>query len=60
MTSEQRETAMAEEIWLRYFNRYLLNHKTISLKEYLRMEEKIAIRCGRRRKHARLGYTYSN
>ena len=44
LTNEEREKRMAEDIWLNYFNRYLLEHGTISEKEYKKMTELIAIR----------------
>lgn len=44
LTKEEREKRMAEDIWLNYFNRYLLEHGTISEKEYKRMTEKIVTR----------------
>ena len=48
LSDEEREKRMAEDIWLNYFNRYLLEHGTISEKEYKRMTEKIAARKARR------------
>ncbi len=50
MTEEQKQKLVAEEIWLNYFNRYLYEHKTISRKEYLCMNQKIAVFIGKRRK----------
>lgn len=50
MTDKQKQKLLAEEIWLDYFNRYLYEHKTISYKEYLRMNEKIAEHIGVKRK----------
>ena len=50
--AEKKELLMAEEIWLRYFNRYLYEHKTISLREFTRMEELISIHIGTKRKIA--------
>ena len=44
LTDDEREKQFAEDAWLNYFNRYLLEHGTISEKEYKRMTEKIAIR----------------
>ena len=48
ITDEEREKRMAEDVWLNYFNRCLLEHGTISEKEYQRMTEKIAARKARR------------
>ncbi len=50
MTEEQKRKLVAEKIWLDYFNRYLYEHKTISHKEYLRMNEKIAERTNKKRR----------
>jgi len=47
-TDEERETRMAEDIWLNYFNQYLYEHGTITEKEYNRMTEKIAARTAKR------------
>ena len=44
LSSEEREKALAEDIWLNYFNRYLFEHGTISKREYKIMVEKIASR----------------
>ena len=44
LSSEEREKALAEDIWLNYFNRYLFEHGTISEREYKKMVEKIASR----------------
>lgn len=44
LTDDERETRMAEDIWLNYFNRYLFEHGTISENEYQKMTEMIAIR----------------
>ena len=44
LSSEEREKALAEDIWLNYFNRYLFEHGTISEREYKIMVEKIASR----------------
>ncbi len=37
-----REKAMAEGIWLHYFNHYLLASGTITEKEYAQMSNRIA------------------
>ncbi len=37
----KRERELAESIWLNYFNCYLYEAGTISLKEYCHMSEKI-------------------
>ena len=50
MTEEQKEKLVAEEIWLNYFNNYLFSHGTISCREYLRMVQKIAEWCERKRR----------
>ena len=50
--AEKKERLKAEDIWLRYFNRYLFEHKTISLREFMRMEELISIHMGKKRKTA--------
>lgn len=55
MTEKQKRKLVAEEIWLDYFNRYLYEHKTISYKEYLRMNEKIAEHIGKKEKRLRSG-----
>lgn len=47
-TDEERETRVAEDIWLNYFNQYLYEHGTITEKEYNRMTEKIAARTAKR------------
>ena len=44
LLNDEREKRLAEDIWLNYFNRYLLEHGTISEKEYKKMTEKIAAR----------------
>ena len=44
LSSEEREKALAEDIWLNYFNRYLFEHGTISEREYKKMTEMIAAR----------------
>ncbi len=44
LSAEERERRMAEDMWLNYFNRYLLEQGTISEKEYKHMVEKIAAR----------------
>lgn len=44
LTDEEREKRFAEDTWLGYFNRYLLEHSAISEKEYKKMTEKIAMR----------------
>ena len=44
LTDEIREIKFAEEAWLNYFNRYLLEHGAISEKQYKKMTEKIATR----------------
>ena len=41
MPTCERERRMAEEIWLNYLNRYLLEHGVISEKEFSRMTELI-------------------
>lgn len=41
------DTPVIEELWLNYFNNYLLEHKAISEKEYRRMTEKIAEKAAR-------------
>ena len=47
LTDEEREKRFAEDVWLNYFNRYLLENGTISEKEYKQMTEKIASRRSR-------------
>jgi hypothetical protein len=42
--SAERERRMAEELWLNYLNRYLVEVGAISQKEYTRMTELIALR----------------
>ena len=42
------QSGVAEELWLRYFNRYLYETGTISIKEYAAMSDKIAVRCGKK------------
>ena len=42
---ESRQYSVAEELWLKYFNRYLYDTGTITIEEYAAMGEKIAIRC---------------
>ena len=42
-----REAAVAEELLLNYFNRYLYAKKIISAKEYALMTEKITERCNK-------------
>lgn len=49
-SANSRETAMAEEFWLNYFNKYLYDHKIVSAKEYALMTEKIAVRCNMKKK----------
>lgn len=44
LSAEERERRMAEDMWLNYFNRYLLEQGIISEKEYKQMIEKIAAR----------------
>lgn len=44
LSSEEREKALAEDIWLNYFNRYLFEHGTISEREYKKMTEMIVAR----------------
>ena len=44
MSDAELENRVAEEIWLQYFNRYLLENGTVSEKEYKRMTEMIARR----------------
>ena len=41
LSAGERERRMAEDIWLNYFNQYLLKRGTISEKEYKKMVEKI-------------------
>ena len=41
---EKLEVRFAEDVWLNYFNRYLVEHGTISEQEYKKMTEKIAAR----------------
>jgi hypothetical protein len=41
--SAERERRMAEELWLNYLNRYLVEVGAISQKEYTRMTELIAL-----------------
>ena len=50
MKEEQQIKLKAEEIWLNYFNDYLFSHGTISRREYLRMVQKIAEWCERKRR----------
>ena len=47
---ESRQYSVAEELWLIYFNRYLYDTGTITMKEYTAMSEAIAIRCRRKTK----------
>lgn len=42
ISDELKEKILAEDIWLNYFNRYLLDHRVITDKEFNRMTEKIA------------------
>lgn len=44
LSSEEREKALTEDIWLNYFNRYLFEYGTISEREYKKMTEMIAAR----------------
>ena len=50
-SANSREAAVAEELWLNYFNRYLYDNKIISAKEYELMTEKIAVRCSTKKKN---------
>lgn len=52
MDNKQKRKIMEEEIWLNYYNNYLLEHKTITEKEHLRMCNAIAIHCDQKRKRA--------
>lgn len=45
-----RQYSVAEELWLKYLNRYLYETGTITIKEYTAMSEAIAIRCRRKTK----------
>ena len=45
------EAAVAEELWLNYFNKYLFENKIISAKEFALMTEKIAVRCSTKKKN---------
>lgn len=49
---ESRQYSVAEELWLIYFNRYLYDTGTITMKEYKAMCEKIAIRCRKKTKQS--------
>lgn len=49
-TDEERETRLAEALWMNYFNRFLFDEGTITEKEYKRMVDKIA-RWTTRRSH---------
>ena len=42
------QSGVAEELWLKYFNRYLYETGTITIKEYAAMSDKIAVRCGKK------------
>ena len=42
---QSRQYSVAEELWLKYFNRYLYDTGTITIKEYAAMSDKIAISC---------------
>lgn len=44
LSEENASISFAEDIWLNYFNRYLLIKGVISEKEYKRMTELIATR----------------
>ncbi len=44
LPKDAKELSFAEDAWLNYFNRYLLEHGSISEKEYKAMTEKIANR----------------
>ena len=44
LLDEEREIRLSEDLWLNYFNRYLLENGTITEKEYKKMVEKIANR----------------
>ncbi len=39
--SSKREQVLAEELWLFYFNRYLLDRNLITQREYTKMTGKI-------------------
>ena len=45
---DNRQYSIAEELWLKYFNRYLYEIGTITIKEYAAMSDKIAVRCGKK------------
>lgn len=46
-SATEPERRVAEDIWLNYFNSYLLHQGVISSKEYARMSELIATRSRR-------------
>lgn len=46
LTSEQHKTALAEQLWLMYFNQYLLENGTITESQRNRMIAKINSRKG--------------
>lgn len=48
LSDDERERHMAEDLWLNYFNRYLLDHGAITEREYKLMTEKIAARKTKR------------
>ena len=48
---EKLEVRFAEDAWLNYFNRYLIEEGTISEKEYNKMTEKIANRKAKLSRH---------
>lgn len=50
VSANLHETAIAEELWLQYLNKYLFTHKIISAKEYALMTEKITVRCNTKKK----------
>ena len=49
ITAAEQERRTAEEIWLNYFNSYLLRQGVISSREYARMSELIATRSRRKK-----------
>ncbi len=44
LSDDERESRMAEDLWLNYLNRYLLEHQVITEREFTLVADKIAAR----------------
>ena len=51
MNTESAKRAVAEEIWLNYYNRYLLDHGMISEPVYRKMQSLIRSRTYKSKQH---------